>query len=216
MSTPPRPPRIAVLNDYEIVVAGIARMLADHPEHVEVVELDTRRPATDDVDIVLFDTFARPGEAGEQTLSQLADSSRSKIVVFAWNTDPELVEKALSQGAAGYLSKALSAERLVEALRAVHDGERIVETPSPRSATRPVGDWPGREAGLGARESEVLALIARGLSNQEIALALYLSVNSVKTHIRNAYRKIGAQRRSQAVRWALENGFDTDPDRTRL
>ncbi|MFS3127664.1 DNA-binding response regulator [Nocardioides sp. Bht2] len=207
MPASPQPPRIAVLNDYEIVVAGLARMLAEHRDQVRVVELDAREPASDDVDIVLFDTFAHPGEEGEKKLSRIADTSETKVVVFAWNTDPELVERAISQGAAGYLSKALSAERLVDALTAVHAGTRVVETPSMRSRIQAVGDWPGREHGLRPRESEVLALIARGLSNQEIASSLYLSINSVKTHIRNAYRKIGAERRSQAIRWAFENGF---------
>jgi phosphoenolpyruvate carboxylase len=69
------------------------------------------------------------------------------------------------------------------------------------------GDWPGREHALSAREAEVLALIAQGLSNQEIADRAFLSINSVKTYIRSAYRKIGVERRTQAVLWATQNGF---------
>ena len=76
-----------------------------------------------------------------------------------------------------------------------------------------VGDWPGREQGLSARESEVLALITQGLSNQEIAERTYLSINSVKTYIRTGYRKIGVSRRSQAVAWGMRHGFE--PDRMR-
>ncbi len=64
------------------------------------------------------------------------------------------------------------------------------------------GDWPGREAGLSPREAEILALITQGLSNQEIADRAYLSINSVKTYIRSAYRKIGVTRRTQAAVWA--------------
>ena len=78
------------------------------------------------------------------------------------------------------------------------------------------GEWPGRSHGLTARESEVMALIAQGLTNQEIAERAYLSVNSVKTHIRSAYRKIGVERRSQAVLWATRNGFLPDHERTIL
>ena len=76
------------------------------------------------------------------------------------------------------------------------------------------GDWPGRRHGLSARESEVLALIAQGLSNQEIADGTFLSINSVKTYIRSAYRKIGVKRRTQAVLWATKNGFV--PNRSRV
>lgn len=78
------------------------------------------------------------------------------------------------------------------------------------------GDWPGRALGLSARESEVLALIAQGLSNQEVASRAYLSINSVKTYIRSAYRKIGVQRRSQAVLWAIRHGFNPDETRSVL
>ena len=70
-----------------------------------------------------------------------------------------------------------------------------------------VGDHPGRRAGLTPREAEVLALITKGLSNEEIAAGAFLSINTVKTHIRHLYAKIGVTRRPQAVVWALQNGF---------
>jgi DNA-binding CsgD family transcriptional regulator len=75
------------------------------------------------------------------------------------------------------------------------------------------GDWPGRSAGLSSREAEVLALIARGLTNLEVAERAHLSINSIKSYIRSAYRKIGVQRRPQAILWALENGFVPDKER---
>ena len=74
----------------------------------------------------------------------------------------------------------------------------------------PLGVWPGQSQGLTARESEVLSLITQGLSNQEIADRCYLSINSVKTYIRTAYRKMGVTRRSQAVLWGLAHGFEPD------
>ena len=77
-----------------------------------------------------------------------------------------------------------------------------------------LGDWPGRAAGLTPREAEILALITQGLSNQEIANRAYLSINSVKTYIRTAYRKINVTSRSQAVLWGVENGFKPDTLRT--
>ena len=76
------------------------------------------------------------------------------------------------------------------------------------------GDWPGRSAGLTPREAEILALITQGLSNQEIADRAFLSINSVKTYIRTAYRKINVTSRSQAVLWGVDNGFKPDTLRT--
>ena len=72
------------------------------------------------------------------------------------------------------------------------------------------GDWPGRDFGLSAREAEIIALITQGLSNQEIAQRSYLSINSVKTYIRTAYRKMGVASRSQAVLWGVRHGFQPD------
>ena len=83
-----------------------------------------------------------------------------------------------------------------------------------RSSVDGAGDWPGRSAGLSPREAEVLALISRGLSNQEIADRAHVSINSIKTYIRSAYRKIGVERRTQAVLWAIANGFEPDTERT--
>ncbi len=76
--------------------------------------------------------------------------------------------------------------------------------------------WPGQHQGLTARESEVIALVVAGLSNQEIADTAYLSINTVKTYIRTAYRRMGVSTRSQAVLWGLEHGFrPADPNAVR-
>ena len=79
---------------------------------------------------------------------------------------------------------------------------------------RQAGDWPGRSFGLSPREAEILALITQGLTNKEIAGRVYLSINSVKTYIRSAYRKINVERRPQAVLWGVQNGFRPDTLRT--
>ena len=71
-----------------------------------------------------------------------------------------------------------------------------------------LGRWPGREHGLSGRESEVLALICQGMSNVEISQRAYIGINTVKTYIRSAYRKIGVTTRPQAVIWALSHGFE--------
>jgi DNA-binding CsgD family transcriptional regulator len=76
------------------------------------------------------------------------------------------------------------------------------------------GDWPGREEGLTARESEVLSLITQGYSNNDIVETTMLSINSIKSYIRSAYRKIGVTSRSRAILWGIDHGFQ--PDRSRM
>jgi two-component system, NarL family, response regulator LiaR len=207
-----RPTRIAIVNDYEMVVAGVAAMLAPHSEHVCVVELDSSLPVVSDVDVVLYDTFGQVQGDGVDLAGLVAGGS-ARVVIFSWNTQPDLVQRAIAKGAAGYLSKALTGEEIVTALEAIQAGEVVTPDRFDTEGRSANGEWPGRDAGLTAREAEVLALITQGLSNQEIAERSYLSINSVKTYIRTAYRKIGVTRRAQAVVWGMKNGFE--PDRAR-
>jgi DNA-binding NarL/FixJ family response regulator len=207
------PIRLAIVNDYEIVVAGVAAMLEPHRDRIAVVELNSGLPVLSDVDVILYDTFGQVQGDGVD-LNDLVHGSDARVVIFSWNLQPDLVQRAIDKGAAGYLSKGLSSADVVEAVEAVHAG-KIVTPPESGTIDRGAnGDWPGRDVGLTAREAEVLALITQGLSNQEIAKRSYLSINSVKTYIRTAYRKIGVTRRSQAVVWGMKHGFE--PDRLRV
>lgn len=207
------PIRVAVVNDYEMVVAGVAAMLEQHPERVRVVELDAGLPVISDVDVILYDTFGQiQGNAVD--LEDLVHGSGALVVIFSWNLQPELVELAIKRGASGYLSKELNADEMISAIEAVHSGQIVTPANHEAPAQDASGDWPGRAHGLTAREAEVIALITQGLSNQEIADRSYLSINSVKTYIRTAYRKIGVSRRAQAVAWGMRHGFE--PDRVRV
>jgi NarL family two-component system response regulator LiaR len=210
MPSTPRPPRVAIVNDFEMVVTGLAAMLAPYDDRIRVVELDSRLPTVADVDLVLFDAFGSvPGDGLD--ISDLVRPDGPKVVVFTWASDPKSVARAQELGAAAHVSKTLSPKALVQALEDIHAG--LTPEPQPQLDLSSDG-WPGQEHGLSPREAEVLALIARGMSNQEIAAAIYLSVNSVKTYIRTAYRKIGVQRRGQAVVWALRHGFEPSSGRT--
>jgi two-component system, NarL family, response regulator LiaR len=210
MSPSGRPLRVAIVNDYDLVVAGVAAMLAPHHERISVVELDSNLPVVSEVDVILYDTFAQVQGDGVD-LEDLVRGSGARVVIFSWNTQPDLVERAIRKGAAGYLSKELTSEEVVGALETVHEGKIVVPQSSRPMVHEAEGDWPGRDAGLTAREAEVLALITQGFSNQEIAERSYLSINSVKTYIRTAYRKIGVTRRAQAVIWGMKHGFEPTP-----
>ena len=211
----PQPVRVALMNDYEVVVSGLQKMLAPHADRIRVVELDSLLPVHSHVDVLLYDAFGRERVSGP--VEQVITDTDAKVVIYTWHLDPELVREALDKGAVGCLSKTIDALDLVAALEKVHAGSVVVSDTEPtvaRKAEIRAGDWPGRDHGLSARESEVLCLIAQGLSNQEIADRAFLSINSVKTYIRSAYRKIGVERRTQAVLWATRNGLV--PSKARL
>lgn len=191
--------RVALVNDYEVVVHGLETMLRSYRDIVQVVELETGGTVSADVDIAMYDTFANPRRDEKEIQALVGNPRVSKVVVYSWNLEPELVDSAFNSGANGYLSKAMPAKDLVAGLVAVHDGTRVRPAGSDGRSTAVVGgDWPGREEGLTAREAEVLALITQGLSNQQIADLTHLSINSVKTYIRSCYRRIGVSHRTSA------------------
>jgi DNA-binding NarL/FixJ family response regulator len=203
------PIQVALVDDYDVVVIGVANMLEPYRDRVVVAELDTNKPVEDDVDIALYDSFAQPESDHEEVKALVDNPYARRVVVYTWNFHPELVSMARDLGVHGYLSKALSARELVAALESVHAGE-IVVSPSAAKARSQAGDWPGRGEGLTDRESEILALITQGKNNAEVAALTYLSPNTVKSYIRGLYRKIDVDSRTQAVLWGVRNGFLPD------
>jgi DNA-binding NarL/FixJ family response regulator len=210
---PNRPITVALVDDYDVVVVGVANILEQYRDRVVIAEIDTNQPLSDEVDIVLYDSFAQP-ESDHEDISVLVKNPRARrVVVYTWNFHPDLVDHARRQGVHGYLSKALPARDLVAALEAVHAGETVISDP-PRRARGANGlNWPGRGEGLTDRESEILALITQGKSNADVATLTYLSPNTIKSYIRTIYRKINVTSRTQAVLWGVNNGFTPDHHR---
>ena len=208
-----RPITVALVDDYDVVVMGVAHILEQYRDRVVIAELDANAELHDAVDIALYDSFAQP-ESDHDEVNVLLESGRARhVVVYTWNFHPDLVEQALRQGVHGYLSKALPARALVAALEAVNAGE-IVVSEAPQRARPPSGlNWPGRAEGLTDREAEILALITQGKSNAEVAALTYLSPNTVKSYIRSVYRKIDVGSRTQAVLWGVAHGFTPDHHR---
>jgi DNA-binding NarL/FixJ family response regulator len=207
------PITIALVDDYDVVVIGVANMLDKYRDRIVVAEIDTNRAVSDEVDIVLYDSFAQP-ESDHHEIGVLAKNPRAKrVVVYTWNFHPDLIRSARDQGAHGYLSKALPARDLVAALEAVHAGEVVVSDPPGRTRSASGLNWPGRGEGLTDREAEILALITQGKSNAEVATLTYLSPNTVKSYIRTIYRKINVASRTQAVLWGVNSGFTPDQHR---
>lgn len=192
---PHRPLRIALFSNQELIRAGLTSLLAERPERVEVFE---PTGVADAHDVVVFDLLSASGEARGPALRHLGRLVEAKHVVVAVTRDgsDELATRARALGCADVVPLSVTADELLDVLEgAVGEPGEAREAP-PRVLTK--------------RETEIVELIARGLSNTEIASALFLSVNSVKTYIRTAYRKMGVTTRSQAVLWAVSAGLGTE------
>ena len=201
-----RPVRVALSNDFEIALLGLAQMLAAHSAQVQIVDLTTLPKLPHQADIILYDTFGRLPDNDEK-LRRIVKENTAKVVVYSWEHYPE--DAARRHGAVGYLHKGLNADDLVAKVVAIHEGHH---PPELQEGDDPILSWPGRTLGLSERESEMLTFITRGLTNDEIARRAFLSINTVKTYIRTAYRKIGVETRAQAVAWGYENGFQSTDD----
>ena len=207
------PITVALVDDYDVVLTGLAHMLDRYRERVLIVEIDANTSIVDVADIVLYDSFAQPESDQEEISALVANPRARRVVVYTWNFHPDLVDMARRRGVHGYLSKTLSARDLVAALEAVHAGETVISDPPARARSAVGLDWPGRGEGLTDREAEILALITQGKSNADVARLTFLSPNTVKSYIRTIYRKIDVGSRTQAVLWGVEHGFTPDHHR---
>jgi DNA-binding NarL/FixJ family response regulator len=204
------PISVALVDDYDVVLIGLAHMFDGYEDRVRVVEIDSREPVAETIDVVMYDSFAQP-ESDQEEIDALVNNPRARrVAVYTWNFHPSLVESATARGVHGYLSKATTADELVDAIEAIHAGQRVITDATSRAKSAPGLDWPGRLDGFTDRESEILALITQGKSNADVASLTYLSPNTVKSYIRNIYRKIEVDSRTQAVLWGVANGFTPD------
>lgn len=204
---PAGPLMIGVEEDCEIVTKGLAKMLEPFAQQVRLVQ---RRPAGDEsVDITLIDPYmgARDGSPRALVDRALRDPRNGAIVIYTWESQEAPRRTGLTRSVRGFLPKSLTGAELVEALAGIGRGDRVHldARPTPDDADDPVSM-------LTPREFEVLSLITRGYRNDEIAERLYLSINSVKSYIRSAYRKIDVGARTQAVLWGISHGLDLGPE----
>ena len=205
MTSAERRTRVAVVSPSVMVVAGIGAMLGRHPGRVLLV------PAVDDeADVVLYDVLGLAGGDGSE-LDRLVERPGTSVLAVGRDLRRDLLNQALARGVDGCLDMSVDATTLVDMLDAARSRRTTVETPGAIICACPTTQRSrrlGLGAGLNDREADILLAIVNGLTNVEIADREFLSVNTVKTYIRSAYRKIGVQTRSQAVRWALTYGFD--------
>jgi DNA-binding NarL/FixJ family response regulator len=184
---------IGILNDYEVVVRGVAAMLAPYENRVRVVDLETDGNLTVPVDVALFDTFAGRRHSLAAAAKTVREGRARHIVLYTWDASPPFVRAAEELGVSGVILKTRSADLLVDSIERVVAGERVGFDVDPSARNTP------RLVDLSDRESEVLALIAKGLTNAQIADELYLSIETVKTYVKRLYAKLDVHNRAQAA-----------------
>lgn len=215
-----RPPvRVVLVNDEQIIVDGLRTMLARHRDQVKVVgrvlsgdDLAARLPELD-AEVVLVDLHIQGASGLELAARLLADHPPFKLVIFTDDPQERRLFEALRLGASGYLLKSLSGIQLADHLVRVAEGQIVVDpTIATRIALRGAQFggaemWPGSQLSLSQRESQVLALLVEGLSNRLIAAQLVVGEETVKTHLRSIYRKLGVNDRSHAVATVMRLGI---------
>ncbi len=192
----PRRTTIALVNDYELVLRGVADMLRPFRDRIDVVELDVDRNPDSRVDVALFDPYGRPGFGLDRVSSLTRDPNVGTVAIYTWRLTAEQRDAAIAAGAHGIIAKSTPAADLVEALIQIGAGREFVSSEFGIDRSPP---WPGHDFGLTLRESEVAALLADGLSNKEIALALWISEHTVKTHLKAIFLKTAVTSRAQAM-----------------
>ncbi len=196
----PKPIRVAVVNDYMIVVEGLRALLKPSEPEIQVVEIDIRNSPKRGVDVTLLDTYGEHESLGERVRPLTTDPSNGAVVVFSFSDGPEAVRRAVRAGAQGFISKTAPRNQIVDGIKAAAKGERVVLTHRSQHAQIDTTlRWPGRDIGLTERESELLSLLSTGMTNRELGDHLYVSENTVKTHLRRLYSKLGVRNRAQAA-----------------
>ncbi|MBU1378576.1 MAG: response regulator transcription factor [Alphaproteobacteria bacterium] len=199
--------KILVVDDHSLVRQGLAALLSGEDATTEVLHAGglaeglARVDAHPDLDAVLMDLNLPDGDG----MAAIAEIARRRadlpVVILSGSEDPGDVRRALDLGALGYVPKSSSPETLIAAVRMVLDGGIYVPPLMLDAAVAPQG--PGPIAGLTPRQVEVLAAVARGLSNKEIGLKFALSEKTVKAHVGAIFRTLGVANRTQAASAAM-------------
>jgi DNA-binding NarL/FixJ family response regulator len=221
------PIRVVIADDQRVVRDGLVTILGAMAgvqvvgaaqDGAEAVALAGQQ----DADVVLMDLRMPNMDGVEATRAVRASRPATAVVVLTTYTDDESILAALQAGAAGYLTKNAGRDDIRRALEAAVAGQsvldpvaaaRLIEAAGRESAaagpagSAPGGPAPGLPDGLTEREGEVLALIAQGLSNAEIASQLFVSRSTVKTHINQIFAKTSSRDRPQAIVYAQKHGL---------
>ena len=205
-----RPIRVLIADDHVVVRQGLAALLAS--EGFDVVgeapngEVALRLLAERQPDIALVDLRMTPMDGCEIARAIRERDERCKVIILSAHATEDEVFRCLQTGALSYLTKDTDTAALFETIRSVHAGKRVI---NPRIAER-LGEHVGGFA-LTSRQIEVLSCIAQGMSNQEIAESLGVTVGTVKSHVKAILKKLHVRDRTQAVMSGIRRGLVPEP-----
>jgi DNA-binding NarL/FixJ family response regulator len=216
------PIRVVLVDDQQLVSAGLAMVIAAQPDMVVVGQAGDGQAAVTLLadllaDVVLMDV-RMPGVDGIEATRQILDAADAagrvapKVVMLTTYDLDEYLLTAIAAGASGFLLKNAPPEDLLSAVRTVHSGDAVIAPSATRRLLTHVANGSPATPDpklhcLTERETEVLELIAQGMSNAEISATLYLSETTVKTHVRHLLAKLRLRDRVQAVVFAYESGL---------
>jgi DNA-binding NarL/FixJ family response regulator len=192
--------RVALVNDYEIVLQGLRALLLPYAPGIEVVERDVKVTPRRTVGVTLLDTYGETTGMRERVQEIASDPANGAIVVFGFSGDVAFANAAIDAGARGFISKATPVTQIVDGIKAAARGERVtLVNRSQHAVMAPELRWPGRDLHLTPRESELLALLPTGMTNRELSVHLFVSENTIKTQLRSLFSKLGVRNRVQAA-----------------
>lgn len=201
------PIRILLADDHPSLRAGLASILNAQPDLAVVAEADSGPDALNAAksakpDVIIMD-LRMPGGDGIDAIKQLIKRDPdTKVLVLTTFDNEEDVFSALEAGARGYILKDTTREEIIEAVRQVHAGNRFLPPAiAARLADRMI------RPGLTPRELDVLRLVSRGRTNKEIAAAMFISDETVKSHMKGLFQKLGVHDRAEAIAVALQRGL---------
>jgi DNA-binding NarL/FixJ family response regulator len=205
---------ILIVDDHSLVGETLRRVLDREPDLTVVAVVETAAAALEAAeglrpDVVLMD-YRLPDGDGATTAARLLEAiPGTKILMLTGSGDETTVSEALQAGCVGYLEKTAKVDRVITAIRQARDGELVVSATdlSRAVSTPPAAVRRRRPDGLTEREAEVLELLVEGLSNRDMADRLYVSVHTVRAHIRALLAKLGAHTRLEAVATARRQGL---------
>jgi len=209
--------RVMTVDDHEILRSGIRFSLLAFKDLELVAEAHSGAEALKlceeiQPDVVLMDMLMPVMNGVEATQAIRSQYPKVQVVVLTSFYDRDLVRRAMQAGAVGYLVKGVSADELAQAIRAAHAGRSILAPEALQALVQDVESAPKPGADLSQRELEVLALMAQGLSNAEIAQRLTVSISTVKYHVRGILSKLRAGSRAEAVAVALQHDLIPGPN----
>jgi two-component system, NarL family, response regulator LiaR len=203
------PIRVMIVDDHAVVRSGLATFLMVHDDLELVAEVGSGRDALrvcheQEVDVVLMDLVMPEMDGASATQAIKEAFPHIQVIALTSFREEELVQGVLRAGAISYLLKNVSADKLAEAIRAAHAG-RATLAPEATQVLIHAATNPGRpNYDLTPRESEVLALMSRGMSNPQIANKLVVSQSTVKFHVSSVLSKLGVNSRTEAVALAIQ------------